>query len=376
MQTVPVSYWINPAERLVQTALNKWRIRFMKADNTSAIVVLIDPLGPRKLSILKKKREERMKELSENNKITDDITVSMLTAKETLTRSPKKCKDKNVKPVPGKSDFVPFMGLDESMKPDVKKWTERNHVSSPMHKFTDNLDDSIQLRNSHLASPVNSGKKTESKTNKSSSPQNKTRTSPLQTISSENYVRTGMATRNSPQKSPIDSKGVTGSTSDSKSKKDSENIKMGMQSKSPNSQSGTSQGDQKCLQPTKTLVDNLKSSGHGGKVTTNIKVKDIENFYSSSEVKLRIKNLNIGKTNTPKNLNNSNISDGKRSTKKSFTAKSLSSRISLRLRRLRQRRTKAKAKSENDSFVVKAGSKRKLESQSSGLPASKKLRHS
>lgn len=57
-QNVPVSYWINPAEKLVQKALYKWRAKFMKADNTSCIVVLIDPLGPRKLSILKKKREE------------------------------------------------------------------------------------------------------------------------------------------------------------------------------------------------------------------------------------------------------------------------------------------------------------------------------
>lgn len=37
----------------------------MKADNTSAIVVLIDPLGPRKLSILKKKREETFRKLRE-----------------------------------------------------------------------------------------------------------------------------------------------------------------------------------------------------------------------------------------------------------------------------------------------------------------------
>ena len=57
-QNVPVSYWINPAEKLVQKALRTWRAKLMKADNTSCIVVLIDPLGPRKLSILKKKREE------------------------------------------------------------------------------------------------------------------------------------------------------------------------------------------------------------------------------------------------------------------------------------------------------------------------------
>ncbi|XP_041348263.1 uncharacterized protein LOC121367884 [Gigantopelta aegis] len=53
-----LSYWINPAERLVTRALNKWQSRLMKADNTSAIVVYIDPLGPSKLTLLKKKREE------------------------------------------------------------------------------------------------------------------------------------------------------------------------------------------------------------------------------------------------------------------------------------------------------------------------------
>ena len=57
-QSVSLSYWINPAERLVTRALNKWQSRLMKADNTSAIVVYIDPLGPSKLTLLKKKREE------------------------------------------------------------------------------------------------------------------------------------------------------------------------------------------------------------------------------------------------------------------------------------------------------------------------------
>nr|KAG5687286.1 hypothetical protein BaRGS_001951 [Batillaria attramentaria] len=55
---VSVSYWINPAERLVTRALNKWRAKSMKADNVSCVVVLIDPLGPSKLTILRKRREE------------------------------------------------------------------------------------------------------------------------------------------------------------------------------------------------------------------------------------------------------------------------------------------------------------------------------
>jgi len=55
---VAVSFWSNPAERLVARALNKWRSKALKADNTSCVVVLIDPLGPSKLTLLKRKRQE------------------------------------------------------------------------------------------------------------------------------------------------------------------------------------------------------------------------------------------------------------------------------------------------------------------------------
>ncbi|XP_076473008.1 uncharacterized protein LOC143302292 isoform X2 [Babylonia areolata] len=60
---VSVSYWINPAEKLVTRALNKWRAKMMKADNISCVVVLIDPLGPSKLTILRKRREEHFQKL-------------------------------------------------------------------------------------------------------------------------------------------------------------------------------------------------------------------------------------------------------------------------------------------------------------------------
>lgn len=58
LQNVAVSFWSNPAERLVSRALNKWRSKALKADNTSCVVVLIDPLGPSKLTLLKRKRQE------------------------------------------------------------------------------------------------------------------------------------------------------------------------------------------------------------------------------------------------------------------------------------------------------------------------------
>ena len=62
---VSVSYWINPAEKLVTRALNKWRAKMMKADNISCVVVLIDPLGPSKLTILRKRRDEHFQKLQE-----------------------------------------------------------------------------------------------------------------------------------------------------------------------------------------------------------------------------------------------------------------------------------------------------------------------
>lgn len=65
LQMVTVSYWINPAERLVTRALNKWRAKMMKADNISCIVVLIDPLGPSKLTILRRRREEYFQKIHE-----------------------------------------------------------------------------------------------------------------------------------------------------------------------------------------------------------------------------------------------------------------------------------------------------------------------
>ena len=67
-QSVTVSYWINPAEKLVTLALNKWRSKLVKADNISCVVVLIDPLGPSKLTVLRKRREEhftKLKDVSE-----------------------------------------------------------------------------------------------------------------------------------------------------------------------------------------------------------------------------------------------------------------------------------------------------------------------
>ncbi|OWF55990.1 uncharacterized protein LOC110452869 [Mizuhopecten yessoensis] len=94
-----VSYWINPAEKLVNRALSKWRARSMKADNTSCVVVLIDSLGPRKLSILKRKREEHFKKLREMNVVNTELGRKLIEGNKTGMRtSPRKSGEREEAP--------------------------------------------------------------------------------------------------------------------------------------------------------------------------------------------------------------------------------------------------------------------------------------
>lgn len=398
-QTVPLSYWINPAERLVQAALNKWRMRLMKADNTSAIVVLIDPLGPRKLSILKKKREERMKEIAVQKSHDNQAVMDLLTAKESLTKSPKKVNTKNT--VPSLSALKPKVENDEDNKSSSTKKEHKSHthtkdhktcaigkeeshaklqnhsdkMNSPMHKGSDSLDDSVQIRNSHLVSPVsNSPKKHEGKTSGTQQP----KATPLQNSSSENLCRTGMATRSSPQKSP---EGVKNSVNALATSVSNDTNMHQTRSHAHGTNAVPSSVQQKCLQPCKNTSENVKNVPSSN-VHSDLKVKDLVNFYTT-DVKLGLRNLNLKnsqKSKLGKNVNNSNTaSDGLRVTKKTQSNKSLTTRISLRLRRLRQKTQKGKMKSqsENKRYVAKPGMKRKIESsQSCGTPASKKIRHS
>lgn len=43
------NYWRNPSKVLVETALEKWRSNFMRADNTSVVCVMLDPPNKRNL---------------------------------------------------------------------------------------------------------------------------------------------------------------------------------------------------------------------------------------------------------------------------------------------------------------------------------------
>lgn len=376
--TVPLSYWINPAERLVQAALNKWRMRLMKADNTSAIVVLIDPLGPRKLSILKKKREEKMKEVAERKAHDNNVVAEMLAAKESLTKLPKKAHVKHTVSSPvinkPKTDegHKPHSHVKEEPHAKTGKLCDKL-TSTTMHKGSDSLDESVQIRNSHLVSPVSgSGKKHDAKASQIL-PQAKT--SPLQTSSSENLCKSGMVTRSSPQKTPE----VVKSSVSSLTSNVSNNTNVHQTRSHDHPANKDTNVEQKCLQPSKNTSENVRNLA-SNKMHSGIKVRDLENIYTT-DVKLGLRNLNLKnsqKSKINKNLNSSgSSSDSSRQAKKTHV-KSLSTRISLRLRRLRQKTQKSRVKgqSENKGFSIKSGIKRKMDSSHCSTPASKKIRHS
>lgn len=372
---MPLSYWINPAERLVQAALNKWRMRLMKADNTSAIVVLIDPLGPRKLSILKKRREERMKEVAEK-RLSNKSVTDILAANETLQKtSPKKVKDKAVI---SSVQMKPKPVILDTCK-TVKEPASVKHGHAVPCKTGVNLDDSIQLRNGHIASPLpkNNDIKQPNKST-SVSCKNKSPASPTNSCD-ETSVSTRMATRQSPQKSPLGHTSV--SNSQSSVTHTTNKPHASMQPKST-SHGPSSQSEQNCLKPSKCTLDNIHvKNSVASKLQTGVKVKDLENIYSSvvqfSKGHLNLRTNMKSKASRSETLTGNHI-EGVRSTKKPHSTKSLSTRISLRLRRLRQKTQKVRTgQGENKGFMVKPGVKRKLDSgHSSATPASKKVKHS
>lgn len=355
----------------------------MKADNTSAIVVLIDQLGPRKLSILKKKREEKMKEVAQRRSLDNQAVAELLAAKESLTKSPKKENTKNIVPPPilqpPNTEISDTCKAHMALKEGVKMAKPCDKAVSAVLKGSDSLDDSVQIRNSHLVLPVSgSGKKHDTKHDtkyaKSTPPSPRARTSPLQTSSSENLCRTGMATRSSPLKSSEALKSSVNALTAGVSGK--RNIHL---TRASNHGTNVDDGQQKYLQPIKNTSENVRNAS-ANKLHSDIKVRDLENIFSTG-VKLSLKNIkNSQKSKVAKNTSNSNAAiESPRFSKKVHSAKSLSTRISLRLRRLRQKtqQNKVKGQSENKGYITKSGTKRKIDStHSCGTPATKKIRHS
>jgi len=49
--------WQNPSKRLVDVAVDKWRAYKLRADNTSVVVVMLDPPGPPRAQVLRRQRD-------------------------------------------------------------------------------------------------------------------------------------------------------------------------------------------------------------------------------------------------------------------------------------------------------------------------------
>jgi len=71
---------INPSQRLVRKAVARWRDLKMRADNTTALTILIDPPGPRKEEVVRRERHGRHLELVDGYSRTDYIiqNINML----------------------------------------------------------------------------------------------------------------------------------------------------------------------------------------------------------------------------------------------------------------------------------------------------------
>ena len=150
----------------MQKALNKWRAKLMRADNTSCIVVLIDPLGPRKLSILRKLREENLKKQSETSKMKDEPKHATRSSPRKSHEAVKKeSENAEVKSHPPKSESVVSSAVHNATARrktmndvDLGMGLMASQVVSPVcgekrHSLPGNqdadLDDSIQATSAH-----------------------------------------------------------------------------------------------------------------------------------------------------------------------------------------------------------------------------------
>jgi len=50
--------WINPSKQLVDTAIDRWNMSKLRADNTSVVTVMLDPPGPPRAQVLKSRKRE------------------------------------------------------------------------------------------------------------------------------------------------------------------------------------------------------------------------------------------------------------------------------------------------------------------------------
>lgn len=52
LNPTPGSAWMNPSKKLVERAIYKWRSNNLRADNTSVLTVMMDPLGPTREQVM------------------------------------------------------------------------------------------------------------------------------------------------------------------------------------------------------------------------------------------------------------------------------------------------------------------------------------
>lgn len=342
-QNVPVSYWINPAEKLVHHALKKWQARMLKADNTSCIVALIDAQGPRKLSILKKQREENFRRKQNRH-----------------STSPKKCSNKSPVSLPEKDNTNPSQPETSPLT-----WNDINEC-----------DDMVQVP-------------------KKESPPVAGRSGPQSPAALNDSLDDSVQTCPTPKSEPLSRKCVTPSPGHSQSpmvekppgltrhsavKKTpdlscSSSLRRSVSNRSLPSANDSPNKLTKCNKLSQVLTDRQQSLANC-MAETSCNLKDVQNIFNQRHNELKLKNEKKLKNlkEESQNINNSNSrSASGKSNRRIVKAKSIFKRTSLRLRRLQQKARTRSAQEENKKFLSKVVCGLKRKSISCDGPPSKKL---
>ena len=75
------SQWLNPSKQLVDQAVDRWRACKLRADNTSVVVVMLDPPGPPRAQVLRKQRDAARGVVPPTKKACDNTNAPPLPPK-------------------------------------------------------------------------------------------------------------------------------------------------------------------------------------------------------------------------------------------------------------------------------------------------------
>lgn len=136
----------------------------MKADNTSCIVVLIDPLGPRKLSILKKKRDEFFQKANLEKTVA---SPRVSPRKHDNAAKPEAIKSEKDEENKKKSATIRVNSHNVITPKTVVSpiSTEKSKRSSISPALNSELDDSVQANSVHFKAKFSQGMITKEKLN-------------------------------------------------------------------------------------------------------------------------------------------------------------------------------------------------------------------